>query len=278
MSVNINDLIIQEKDRIFIDVAYRGCGSGCKYCYVNSAHLEQELASFSDLGKLCDFLSSKDLDESRIISFCPNTEPFKSQESAERVLFLIDHLSRAGRYFQISTKEKIHDEIFEKLGECRKSPVFLNISIPTLQSDKYEPNAAPVPLRLENIENAKRFSNIYCGLYIKPLLKTLSNEIDQYLSIIKKYNPHYVCIGAHFNKEWEKPCNSLYHDETAKYVLQKQHDVLLGFLAKVKSATQCLTVCSTVCAIYKIIDIKCDLQLWKYQTAFCNQCKAKEGI
>ncbi len=75
MKTKAERLLIYEQDRIFIDVAYRGCGNGCKYCYVESAADKQELADYSDLDAVCDFILNWPLCKAPIISFCPRTEP-----------------------------------------------------------------------------------------------------------------------------------------------------------------------------------------------------------
>ena len=89
MSEKYQDLLIVENKRVFIDVAYRGCGSGCKYCYVTSASEEQLLASSEDLMKVVYYLCANHMLGDRIVSFCTNTKPFKTRESAERILFVI---------------------------------------------------------------------------------------------------------------------------------------------------------------------------------------------
>lgn len=275
----LNKLMLQKGDRIFLDVSYSGCGSGCKYCYVESAQLAQQLIHYSDLEKICAYLKREHICDDKIVSFCPNTEPFKSLESSERILFLIRHLNPASRCFQISTKEEIRDDIFADLGKISEdTPVFINISIPVIDSELLEPYAAPVGARLRNFVKAKPFSNIYSGLYIKPFFNTALDFRQEYLQIIKDYSPDYICVGFLFDLKTKNPCTSLYQSTVAYNLLQQQQESMLDFIAEIKKERPCLIVCSSVCAIYKILGIKCDLKLWLYNSDICNSCTFKQRL
>lgn len=171
MSEKYQDLLIVENKRVFIDVAYRGCGSGCKYCYVPSASEEQLLASYEDLMKVVYYLCANHMLDDRIVSFCPNTEPFKTRESAERVLFVIRQIKEYHCYIQISTKEYIDNEILQELEKLAgDNIIFINISMPFLNALEIEPGAASIQKRVENIERIVEYTHFIQGSRISELI------------------------------------------------------------------------------------------------------------
>ena len=267
------DLLIAENRRVFIDVAYRGCGSGCKYCYVPSASEEQVLASYEELTKMVHFLSANDMIEHQIISFCPNTEPFKSRESAERVLFIIEKIKDYQCYIQISTKEYIEDDILRELERLAGDrTIFINISMPFLNSVQIEPCAADIQMRVKNMERIARYTHLKCGLYIKPCTKSAVDNVCEYIEIIKKTLPDYVCIGVAFNKKTEVPCTSLYHKEDAEVIITAQQKTLKEFALRIESISKCYVVYSSICAIAQIVQCGCMLDIGCYDKDFCKGC------
>lgn len=212
MTEKYQELIIVENKRIFIDVAYYGCGSGCKYCYVPSSSEEQLLAPYEDLEKVVWYLSVNHILDNRIVSFCPNTEPFKTRESAERVLFIIRKIKEYQCHIQISTKEYIDDDFLLELEKLAgDNTIFINVSMPFLDISEIEPGAASIKRRVINIERVAQCAHLKCGLYIKPFTKSAFNNLHWYIEIIKEMLPDYVCIGMAFDKKAKIPCTSLYH-------------------------------------------------------------------
>ena len=269
-------LLIYEQDRIFIDVAYRGCGNGCKYCYVESAADKQELADYSDLDAVCDFILNWPLCKAPIISFCPRTEPFKSVESARRVLYVVKQLTEYAYCFQISTKEEILPENFEMLSECSKQkPIFINVSVPVLKTEVLEPFAADLSARIKNFRELRKFPNFYGGLYIKPLFAEAISSVDRYIELAAICNPHYICAGVQFTKKIQNPCISLYDAGTAKDLLNEQKDGLFRFSAEIKRSVSCIVVYSSVCAINQLLKKERCLTLWQYQPECCKSCELK---
>ena len=272
------DLLIVENKRVFIDVAYRGCGSGCKYCYVPSASAEQLLASYEDLVKVVGYLSANHLLDDQIVSFCPNTEPFKTRESAERVLFVIRRIKEYQCHIQISTKEYIDNDILQELEKLAgDNKVFINISMPFLNASEIEPGAADIQKRVENIERIGRYAHLKCGLYIKPCTKVAINNAHSYIKIIKEVSPDYVCIGIAFDKKAKIPCTSLYHQEDAELIIATQQEMLKEFALQIKSISKCRVVYSSICAIAQIVQYGCTLDLGHYDIDFCKGCTFAEN-
>ncbi len=273
MPEKFHDLIIVENNRVFIDVAYHGCGSGCKYCYVLSSSEEQLLASYEDLEKMVWYLSVNHILDNRIVSFCPNTEPFKTRESAERVLFIIRKIKENQCYIQISTKEYIDYNILLELEKLAgDNIIFINVSMPFLNISEIEPGAASIKRRVKNIENVAWCTHLKCGLYIKPFTKSAFNNLHWYIEIINKILPDYVCIGIAFDKKAKIPCTSLYHQEDAEEVIAIQKNMLREFALQIESITNCRVVYSSICAISQIAQIGCTLDLGRYEKGFCKGC------
>lgn len=267
------NLLIVEDGRIFVDIAYRGCGSGCKYCYVSSAAEAQELASYEDLSQLVEYLRTYYHNDNQIFSFCPNTEPFKTQASTERVLFVLRGIQGCRCHIQISTKEYIDDTILNELDFlAKKSAIFINVSMPFLESHKIEPCASDIQRRVSNIERIQRYKFLKCGLYIKPCTKDAVSNIDRYITIIKNAKPDYVCIGVSFDKNTEIPCVTLHHEDKAVEIMATQKELVMELAARIRSSTQCSVVYSSICAIFQTVQCKCSLKLWLYSSELCNAC------
>ena len=267
------DLLIIEKDRTFVDIAYSGCGSGCKYCYVPSASEKQVLASHEDLIKIVDYLNNSDLKDGHIISFCPNTEPFKSIESTGRVLFLLQRLQENRYYVQISTKEYIDDALMQELDAlAKKNSIFINVSMPILSSQEMEPGTANIEQRFSNIERIRLYPYLRCGLYIKPCFRNAVDNIERYATIISRAKPDYVCIGPAFDKNTLTPCATLHHSEDAALLIPAQKSIFLDFSEKLSLSAKCPIVYSSICAIFQTKQHKCSLGLWRYDENICCSC------
>lgn len=280
MMTPVSSLLSFQRDRAFIDVGV-GCGSGCAYCYTAEAKRPQRLAAQEELDQVCQAVEGRDIRETRIVSFCPNTEPFKSSQSAALVLSAMERLARPERCFQISTKEKVPDEAFPRLAAVAKtSPVFLNVSIPILRSQEKEPNAASVADRVGNLRRGEGVPGLYRGLYIKPLFQSAFENLPEYRRIIQDYQPDYVCVGVLFSGEAERPCESLYEEAVAPGLIAAQGETVERFAQNVRAFFQGPVVYSSVCAVYRLLKLNCGLALWDYgqdSRGWCHLCPAKAG-
>lgn len=255
-----------------MDVAYYGCGSGCKYCYVPSSSEKQMLASYEDLDCVVKALEIR-RNTGDIVSFCPNTEPFKTKDSADRVLYLLQRLQTDRFHIQISTKEYIDDTLLHKLNTlAQNGTFFINISIPYLEPLLVEPGAADINQRLSNIRRIRSYSHLKCGLYIKPCTQNAMNHIEQYITIINETRPAYVCIGISFDRHVDMPCATLHRKDNAEKVIPAQKNSLMEFAQKIRSRVQCPVVYSSICAIFQSGFSTCSLNLWQYDNNFCYSC------
>lgn len=267
------DLLTLAPGRILIDVASEGCGSCCSYCYVPSKGKFQKLASFEEINSLCDYVCNTTCkDTFTIISFCPNTEPFKTQDSIDRIIFILQRLVILECCFQISTKEVIPDSVIKKLHSISLiRPIFINISMPTLDCTQ-EPFAANPRLRLSNFYRLRNFPSIKMGLYIKPVINDTIKCCNEYIQIIHEYMPDYVCTGLLFNIEGNNYCVSTYNDDVALQLVDNQYGMLSDFANIIIENTKCMHSFSSICIIYRLLRKKCQLKLWKYDVDICDNC------
>ncbi|SET61480.1 hypothetical protein [[Clostridium] polysaccharolyticum] len=273
-----NELLVQyEKRRIFIDIAFKGCGSGCVYCYSDSSSDKQSLISLYHVDKLCQSVLEK-LDDSiyYIISFCPNTEPFKSDESCNLIIRIIKKLRHKKVAFQIATKEFIPLNVLKTLNELSrfKNQIFINISMPYLETKIIEPHAGTCEERIRNIQNIKDFSNLSSCLYIKPYNSFVKNNIDKYIKLIREEKPDYVCVGMKFEEKLtsNSTCRTMYTKEIAEKTISKND--FIGIL-KIKEELEkegVLVYFASTCFIVNCLMIECEQELYKYKPEFCQKC------
>lgn len=272
--MSVKEFITEAPGRLLVDIAHKGCGNDCRYCYVSSRGEKQHLLSYYEIIELYELLGDLiDIKGFTVISFCPNTEPFKSQESTDRVLLIIEKLKEKKCCFQISTKEYISNELLERINKLAcEFPIFINISIPILDNRNIEPYALYANDRFDNIKRIHKFDNLKCGLYIKPVLNDTLNKADKYIILINEYLPDYVCTGALFDIVIENMCISTYNPEVAAKIFQNQANSLMRFNQKIKENVPVPIVYSSICAIYKTLKKECKLRLWEHNAHMCEKC------
>lgn len=219
--------IIVQGERIFIDICERGCGSGCLYCYAPYHDDLQILLNKKQIDAICRYIKNNYNFDKKIISLCPNTEPLKSKESIELILYIIDFFADENCYIQISTKEIIPEYFLKKIHGLCKSKIYINISIPSINNaDVLEPNAASVEERFNNFLMKEIYCNINFCLYIKPfIMKEQDREL--YIKYIKHYQIDMVCVEPTFNNDSDVPCISLYNKHSAKKMYNTQVELVV---------------------------------------------------
>ncbi len=270
--------IIVQEERIFIDICVRGCGSGCLYCYAPYHNEPQRLLNKKQIDAICRYVKNNYDCEKKIISLCPNTEPLKSKESIELILYIIDFFSDTDCYIQISTKEIIPEFFLKKIHHLSKSKIYINISVPSISnSDALEPNAASVEKRFNNFAMKELYYNIKFCLYIKPfVMKEWDREL--YIDYIKYYQIDLVCVGPTFNNDSEVPCISLYDKDEAQKMYNTQVKSMNEFIELLRSTTNAKVFGSSICCIYNEYYNNCILELFNYSNQICKDCKLQRGI
>lgn len=269
----LGKFIVKKGPRVFIDISSSGCGNGCSYCYVSSREEPQKLLDFHQIKNICELIASESNCASSIISLCPNSEPLKSTDSIERVLYIIRFFLQQGAFIQISTKELIPDYFLRSINEIAKKRLFINISIPFIRNaDTIEPGAATIEDRTHNFANLVRYENLIPCLYIKPFSSTIAEYADDYINLINNYNIKYVCVGVNFRQNETVPCQSLYCSRVAKELFEKQSYGINNFIRIIRSNTTAKVFGSSVCCICNTQNTKCLIDLGKYNKFICEDC------
>lgn len=220
---NEDGLIHWDGPRMFVKISKNGCGSACVYCCTDAPSERQVLFDKSRIEQTIRTVISSEVFSSgqrgTLISLCPDTEPFKSEESTSIVLGIIKHCLPTGNVIQISTKELIPDSIMSAIRSMSMydGQVVIFTSITSLsQYEKFEPGAAPVHLRMKNFINCRN-NNIRTCLYIKPFFSHIVKEQSNLINMIHEHSPDSVCVGMAYRKmdkgDYSHPTHRTYKSE-----------------------------------------------------------------
>lgn len=281
--MKIADNISYATGRFFIDIAISGCGSACTYCYVKDAHENQILIDKADLVESLKCLINSPYfvkgKQGSIISLCPNTEPFKSKDSANLVLCILESFLPIGNPIQISTKESIPSEILEASQNLCifQRQVFLHISTSCISKmNIIEPFASPIDIRFENFDRIKFYDKLTSCFYIKPFNNNTFKDLDKYIDLINYYKPDVVCVGIDFKKTTilDKPCDLLYHSkEVVEKVLDRDIATKIAlFRKRIEDKTLIPVFHSSTCIISKFINSTTNSNIKVVAPRLCIKC------
>lgn len=194
-------------DRFFINITESGCGTDCKYCYINGPNhiqnfIENDLLLYS-LEFISSFQGFKKGRKGTLISLCPDTDPFKSKKSIEYIAQILKKFIPYGNPIQISTKEIIPFNILSLISKNQvyKGQVVIFISNNTIsRASEIEPHAPSIDVRFENFKILKKL-NIKSCLYIKPVSNLTLNDSDLYISKILEFDLDFICLGIYYRAE-----------------------------------------------------------------------------
>lgn len=264
--------------RIFFDIASNGCGNGCVYCFTKNPNLPQVLLSTSCVDGLCEEILKFSDCQNSIISFCPNTEPMKSDESRELVYYAISKLHNNVKYIQIATKESIPFEYLGKIDSLISIPskIRISISVPYLDSAKIiEPYAATIEQRLANFYKIKQFSKLCSILYLRPFNRQMIQNKERYAQIINEYKPDDICVGAEFvpKVNSEQLCTFMYDNDLAPSIFTRTEvEDIFYFVEYLRKKTGRKIFFSSVCNIANSSNYGCVLNLNTYDKRYCLDC------
>lgn len=266
--------------RVFFDISYRGCGSGCVYCFTRAPEEEQQLLPLSVIDEMCNYILSLDHSSELVVSFCPNTEPMKSAESRSLVLHAINRLHRTVRIIQIATKELIPLSYLEQLNaiSSKKGNIRISVSLPFLiGANNIEPFAASVNQRLQNFINIKLFPRLLSVLYLRPFNIQMLHNQCAYEEIINQYLPDDVCLGAEFVKkvglDETQYCTFMYDKGEAQSIFTRAEiEDIFTFADFLRTHCGCKVFYSSICNISNSIDYGFCLNLSQYDSRYCLDC------
>ena len=189
-------------DRVFVDIAVDGCGSGCAYCYISHPSGTQVIASPEDVDEAVDGV----LQDARFkpgtlgttVSVSPSTEPFKSPASTDLISQVLRRVVPLGNPVQIATKERVDVRVLTTIAnaQVQNGQVVVFVSVSTVRkAAALEPGAAPPLARFVNFERA-RTAGVQTCLYVKPFLAQTSRELDDFICVVQQHRPDAVCVGV----------------------------------------------------------------------------------
>lgn len=238
--------------RVFINITSKGCGSGCSYCYVEEFRGGQVLLSVDELlAGVNQILSDPRFvcgREGTIVSFCPDTEPFKTAASAELLLIAVRAVAPLGNRMQIATKELVPSEALHVCAGLQQyfGQFVLFVSLTTFRKLTIEPFAAPPTTRLLNFQKA-RLHGIASCLYIKPFISTTSLEVSLFARSIMEMRPDSICVGVLYQSTM-KTDSAGHHPAHPDLVTRGLTTALKRFCADLRKHCDAPVFLTSVCA------------------------------
>lgn len=200
-------LLTWKAGRVFVDFSSKGCGSGCRYCYIQDPVAAATYLGEAEFAQLVDELvDNPNFVPGRLgtlVSISPGTEPLKTAKSQDYLAALLERLLPFGNPVQLPTKEVVPDWLAalarESVQYAGQLVLFLSLATAT-RASYLEPGAAPVMDRLKNAELV-RGTGIRSCAYIKPFLQSAYGEIDEFAELINETVPDFLCVGMRYHAE-----------------------------------------------------------------------------
>lgn len=180
-----------DKSRIFINTAL-GCEAKCQYCYLPNLGAEK-VPQYISAEKALELLQQLSYfvpgQKGTILSIGCYSECWDKRNKAE-TFKVISKIAQMGNYIQLATKKQILLEELQKLDSLAlyKNQIGIYISVPTLtHSRQLEPGTDSVEKRLMPLQFVDKISNLYCALYIKPVLEGITIlDCEKYEMLLKQ--------------------------------------------------------------------------------------------
>ena len=264
--------------RLFINISHRGCSSGCSYCYVEDFAGPQVLVSHTELIEGVDRALADPMFEpgqdGTIVSFCPDTEPFKSNHSAALLLIAVERVARRGNRMQIATKEVVPVSFLKACGRLQSfaGQFVLFVSITSFQkAAKIEPLAAPPIARLINF-NVSRDAGIMNCFYIKPFTNVTRLELEEFVNAIDKVRPSALCVGMLYQPNIT-PNNSVgRHPAHSELQTRGLGQALNEFCSALQTRCQVPLFHTSVCATAALSDTSPRPDIHQVIPSLCTNC------
>lgn len=190
--------------RVFVPLAYTGCGVGCKYCYISApseaarplppVHVKRLLRQ---VGERIARTQRDDL----IMAIGSDTEIGVSPDIVNNVVTCLEFAAKHGLAVQIATKFPLPAVLRDALESwpLRNTPPVIFTTITTLAiSSRIEPNA-PSP-----VERAKNFSVRRTAwqsyALVKPFLPTSQEDKNSLLELLAASRPDGVVVGVRYRR------------------------------------------------------------------------------
>jgi DNA repair photolyase len=267
--------------RFFINITSQGCGSGCSYCYINGAQDKQVLIEEEQLFSSINYLrENKNFvlgKQGTLISLCPDTEPFKTENSTSLIMNILKTILPWGNPIQIPTKERIPQKILKIIKSLMIYPeqVVIFVSSSTIsKASKIEPYAALPYERFSNFKLCQSYNILSC-LYIKPFLLCTEKDIELYIDVIHDYQVSLVCIGILYTKNSATPIlkSNLHHPVHLELTSKGLNDKSLNFRTKIAQKFELPIFYSSVCVSAYVRNWIPSPKIWIDFPSLCINCR-----
>ncbi|MEV5411238.1 hypothetical protein AB0K60_20650 [Thermopolyspora sp. NPDC052614] len=302
VSLDKGQLLSWDRGRVFLDIARRGCGSACRYCYISAPEAPQEPATPDDVLDAAERLTKDDRYQAgargTVISLSPNSEPFRSAASTLLVMTALSRLLVNGNPIQIPTKESVPAELLRLVDAEAKSDdqVVFFISLATMnRAESLEPGAAAIEDRLANAARLRRHRCRSCA-YIKPFLKAAIHELGDFAARLRAARFDCVCVGMRYrarlrttadvvvpvahvaDRGGTSPAYETYsrpHPVHSGYVAERIGPDLRDFYETLRTACAPTPVFLTsTCVSSFLLDREPPLPVWRELPQLCVNCRS----
>jgi hypothetical protein len=273
----IEPALIVEGGRAFLPISQKGCGSGCKYCYISAPSAKQLLFDSAAISKLCDDLLNSAAfrpgREGTLISITPETEPFKTKSSTSLVIQIIRAVTRFGNPIQVSTKELLSPTVYDAIDDASTyvGQVLIFTSMSSLSlSDRIEPYAPTARMRFSNFlaTDARMFRTC---LYLKPFMPSLLRDVDALGELALRHRPNAVCIGMAYARS--KRSYRYHHPVHPNWVSPGMTLDMRIFRDRIAALTHIPSFFNSTCVSSFFANREPPRAIWRDDTALCVKCR-----
>ena len=191
--------------RAFIPLASRGCGVGCKYCYISHPESAVEalpVARIHDLLQAVrDRIGSPPSADRPILVIGYYTEIAMSEGVLANAMMCLEFAVKLHLPVQLATKFPLPDTLRQTfdawpLGNPR--PIVFTTITTTSLSSQLEPNA---PTPGERCANFRRHGKAwYSYALVKPFFETSCGECESLLDLLAQGRPDGIVVGVRYRR------------------------------------------------------------------------------
>ncbi len=272
-----------EPGRAFVNITTRGCGCGCRYCYIVDPGGPQVLISERQACESLEFLLAHPLFElgkhGTVLSLCPGTEPYRTKQSIHLIATILGQVLPLGNPVQISTKEAIPPEMLDLIGRLSswKHQVVNFTSITTVsRASLIEPHAASVALRAGNFESCRE-AGLFSCIYIKPFTSLTYRDLPLFLELVAQSRPNAACVGMKYTSvpDEGRPYRHPIHANLRSGGIDA---LCRQFVEALESGTGGISVFHTSVCVTAVTRDRFPLpRIWREYPALCVSCRDCEG-
>lgn len=269
-------------DRVFINITRSGCGSGCAYCYIQRPKGRQDFVPREQIASTARNLAAdRDFTAGRmgtIISLCPDSDPFKTDESTRLFEILLREIIPLGNPIQIPTKEVYPLTTLRLIAQlAAPGQVIALTSFTTIsRAAKIEPGAASITERFGNFLRC-RDHGVHGCLYLKPFLPSTARDIDDFVTLSRAFQPDSACIGIFYSTKVDEAESSFTHPVHDRLTAREIDTTFRDFVARYRAETGIAVFHSSVCVSAHALNRFPRPHIWRAYPSLCVGCRDCEA-